>query len=89
MFAQVRKQSPDKARNFPAMAEKMGLPTVPAAWPTGMASLTQAYEACRRCDDDKVCADWLKHAPDSIDLPPGFCANAAELTRAAKKNPHQ
>ena len=63
MMAQAPKRKSDPARNFSAMAEKLGV-TVPAAWPSGMAQFAQAYEACRRCDADEVCADWLKRAPE-------------------------
>lgn len=88
MMAQSPKSKPDAARNFSAnfskMAEKLGV-TVPAAWPAGASLLTQAYEACRRCDADEVCADRLKRAPESIQLPPDFCPNAAELSRANKR----
>ena len=87
MMAQAPKSKADSARkasaNFSKMAEKMGV-TVPAAWPTGMAQFAQAYEACQRCDADEVCADWLKRAPDSIQLPPEFCPNADEFTRVKK-----
>lgn len=85
MMAQAPKPKPDAARNFSGMAKKLGLPTVPAAWPTGMAQLTQAYAACQRCAAEEACADWLKRAPDTIQLPPEFCPNAAEFTRANKK----
>lgn len=56
MLMQVRKRMSEAARNFLARGEKERVP-VPAAWPTGMAQLTQAYEACRRCKGDEVCAD--------------------------------
>lgn len=85
MIAQAPKPKPDSTRNFPVMAEKLGLPTVPAAWPSGMASLTQAYEACRRCEAEEVCTDWLARTADSIRMPPAFCPNASEFSRAAKK----
>ncbi len=49
MLAQVLKPKPDTAPKVSAMTEKLGLSTVPAAWPTGMAQLTQAYAACQRC----------------------------------------
>ena len=70
------------------MAEKLGV-TVRAAWPTGLSQVTQAYEACRRSEANEVCADWLKRAPDSIQLPPAFCPNAGEFTGAYKKKPRQ
>lgn len=89
MFAPAPPMKPDAAANFSGVARKMGLPTVPAAWPTGMASLRQAYEACRRCDSDEACADWLARAPNAIQMPPAFCPNAAELTRANTKRTRQ
>lgn len=83
MFVQARKPKPDVARKFAAMAEKVGA-TVPAAWPSGLSQLSQTYEVCRRCDADKLCADWLKKAPDSVQLPPEFCPNGAEFARLNK-----
>lgn len=80
MAAQAPKRMPDLAGNFSTMAEKLGLS--PAAWPSGVSLLAQAYEACRRCEAEEGCAEWLKAAPDSIQLPPDFCANAVEFTRA-------
>jgi len=73
----------DMARGFSAMAEKLEV-TVPAAWPTGLLQLTQTYDACRRCDAEEFCADWLKRTPDSVQLPPNFCPNAAEFGRMSK-----
>jgi Family of unknown function (DUF6455) len=87
MMVQVPKRKPDAAGNFLGMAEKLGLATVPAAWPSGMAQLTQAYAACQRCVAEEACADWLTRTPDSIQLPPEFCPNAAEFTRANRKKP--
>jgi len=52
----LKPDAPDAARGFSAMTEKVGAP-VPAAWPTGLSHLTQAYEACWRCDVDQTCAD--------------------------------
>ncbi len=88
MMTQTPKSKPDAARNFSAnfskMADKLGV-TVPAAWPTGVSQLTQAYEACRRCDADEICTDWLKDVPDPVQSPPEFCPNAAGLTRTHKR----
>jgi hypothetical protein len=56
MIAQLPKSNPDAAHNFSAMAEKTSV-TVPAAWPSGVSQLAQAYEAYRRCDTGRVCAD--------------------------------
>lgn len=83
MMAQAPKSKPEAARKFSAMAKKVGV-SVPAAWPAGSSLLVQAYEACRRCEVDEVCADWLKRTPDSIQLPPEFCPNAAEVGRMNK-----
>lgn len=79
MMAQTPKSKPEA---HPVMARKLS--TVPAAWPTGMSQLTQAYAACRRCDVDETCGDWLEHT-GSIRLPPEFCPNADELTGARKR----
>jgi hypothetical protein len=85
MRMQSREAKLDAAHNFSGMAKKLGLPTVPAAWPTGMAQLTQAYAACQRCAAEEACSDWLERAPDTIQLPPEFCPNAVEFTRANRK----
>jgi hypothetical protein len=84
MVAQTPKSKPDAGRKFSAMVGKLGV-TVPATWPVGASLLTQAYDACRRCDADEICTDWLKEAPDSIQLPPASCPNAAESIRAKKR----
>ena len=73
-------QSP--AGNIAVMSDRLGLPTVAAAWPTGVSQLALAVAACRRCDADEVCTDWLARAPARIATPPAFCPNAAMLTRA-------
>ena len=83
MMAHQAKKKQDAARNFAVMAEKLGV-TVPAAWPSGTSQLMQAYAACQRCVAEDTCADFLAHAPDSIQLPPEFCPNAAEFTRLNK-----
>ena len=70
------------ARNFAAISDRLDLPTVPAAWPTGVSQLALAIEACQRCDADEVCTDWLARAPQRIATPPAFCPNAATLARA-------
>lgn len=83
MMVQSPKTKPDApgaGGNFSAMADKLGV-TVPAAWPSGMAQLSDAYAACQRCVADKACADWLARMPDSIQLPPEFCPNHAEFAR--------
>lgn len=72
----------DHVRNMAAMIGRLGLSTVPAAWPTGVSHLAQAIDACQRCDTAVVCTDWLRRAPDSIELPPAFCPNAEALARA-------
>lgn len=70
------------ARNLAAMNDRLDLPNVPAAWPTGVSQLALAVAACERCDADDVCTDWLARAPAKIAAPPAFCPNAATLTRA-------
>ena len=84
MMVQAPKPKPDAARNvaanFSTMAEKSGA-TVPAAWPSGLSHVSQAYGACRRCEVEQACADWLERAPNPIQLPPGFCPNGAEFAR--------
>lgn len=80
----TRSSKPEAAHNFGVMAGKLGLSTVPAAWPTGLSQLAQVYEACRRCEAGEVCTDWLNRTSDSIQMPPEFCPNAAELTRMTR-----
>ena len=67
--------SPDHVPNMAAMTARVGISTVPAAWPHGVSQLAQAIEACQRCDTAVVCTDWLRRAPNSFDLPPAFCPN--------------
>ena len=69
------KVSPDHVSNMAAMTGRIGLSTVPAAWPRGVSHLAQAIEACQRCDTAVVCTDWLRRAPNTFDLPPAFCPN--------------
>jgi hypothetical protein len=87
MMAHQAKHKPDAARNlsanFDRMAGKLGV-TVPAAWPSGISPLMQAYAACQRCAAQEACTDFLAKAPDSIQLPPKFCPNEAEFTRLNK-----
>jgi hypothetical protein len=75
--ADLPKVSPDHVSNMAAMTARIGISTVPAAWPHGLSQLAQAIEACQRCDPAAVCTDWLRPAPNSFDLPPAFCPNEA------------
>jgi hypothetical protein len=75
-------EHPNTVRNMAKMSERLGLSTVPAAWPAGVSQLAQAIDACQRCDVDELCSDWLARAPQTVKLPPDFCPNAAEFTRA-------
>jgi hypothetical protein len=69
--------SPDHVSNMAAMTTRIGVSTVPAAWPQGVSQLARAIEACQRCDTAAVCTDWLTRAPASFDVPPVFCPNRA------------
>jgi hypothetical protein len=69
------KPSPDHVSNMAAMTVRIGVSTVPAAWPHGVSQLAQAIDACQRCDTATVCTDWLRRAPGAFDLPPAFCPN--------------
>ncbi len=53
------RQRPDTAGAMAAMAERLALATVPAAWPTGVSQLAQAVDACQRCEPGQVGMDWL------------------------------
>ena len=74
--------SPDHVSNMAAMTGRIGLSTVPAAWPRGVSHLAQAIEACQRCDTAVVCTDWLRRAPSAFDLPPEFFPNQATFKSA-------
>lgn len=79
--------SRDSVPNMAAMTGRLGLDTVPAAWPTGVSQLALAINACHHCDAFDVCNDWLARAPQVLATPPAFCPNAPEFKRAkqAKK----
>jgi len=57
---------PDTVSAMAAATQPAGLSTVPAAWPAGVSQLAIAIDACRRCDADDVCSDWLMRAPNLI-----------------------
>jgi hypothetical protein len=84
--AGLQKVDPDHVSNMAAMTARLGVATVPAAWPQGVSQLARAVAACQRCDSATVCADWLTRAPASFDVPPPFCPNEAtfKAARAAK-----
>lgn len=73
------------AANMAAMTDRLGLGTVPAAWPTGVSQLALTINACQHCDAFEVCTDWLARAPKSIAVPPAFCPNAPVFTEAKAK----
>ena len=73
--------SRDTVPNMAAMTGRLGLDTVPAAWPTGVSQLALAINTCQHCDAFDVCNDWLARAPKSIKAAPAFCPNAAEFSR--------
>ncbi len=62
MMAQVPKQKPEAVPNCAVRAEKLGLSTVPAAWPSGVSLLAQAYDDYRRREVDQVRAGRLMHS---------------------------
>ena len=78
------RSKPDAVRAFSAMTERLGIATVPAAWPSGVAGLAQAIAVCQRCTEDKACAEWLARAPQAIVVRPAFCPNADALAVARK-----
>lgn len=82
MLTPAPKTSPSHVPNMAAMTRRLGLATVPAAWPTGVSHLAQAVDACQRCDASEVCTDWLRRTPDQVVVPPAFCPNTAEFKRA-------
>ncbi len=84
MLTSAPKASPDHVPNMAAMTNRLGLDTVPAAWPTGVSQLALAINACQHCDAFEVCSDWLARAPKALRTPPAFCPNAPEFSRAKK-----
>ena len=76
--------SPDRVPNMAAMAGRLGLTTVPAAWPTGGSQLARAIDACQRCDAGEVCTDWLDRVPKVITSAPAFCPNGPRFEQAKK-----
>jgi uncharacterized protein DUF6455 len=74
----------ENGMNMAGMTERLGLSTVPAAWPTGVSQLAQAIDTCQRCDTAVVCTDWLARAPKAIELAPVFCPNAFTFTLAKR-----
>jgi uncharacterized protein DUF6455 len=77
--ADLPKVDPGHVTNMAAMTARLGVATVPAAWPQGVSQLARAVAACQRCDSATVCADWLARAPASLDVPPPFCPNEASF----------
>jgi len=72
----------DTVGNIAALSDRLGLSTVPAAWPIGVSQLALAIGACQSCETAEVCTDWLARAPHAIDAPPAFCPNAPTFERA-------
>lgn len=75
-------RAPSHAPNMAAMTSRLGLETVPAAWPTGVSHLALAINTCHHCGATDVCSDWLARAPNTITTPPPFCPNAQAFQRA-------
>jgi hypothetical protein len=69
----------DTVRGRAAMVGKLGLTTVPAAWPTGVSPLAQAVDACQRRDTREV--DWLARASNSIVLLSAFSPKGRAFAR--------
>jgi hypothetical protein len=78
----TQKTSNSPAGNIAILSDRLDLPPVAAAWPTGVSQLALAVAACQRCEADAVCTDWLARAPAKIATPPAFCPNAPALARA-------
>ncbi|MEJ2626894.1 MAG: hypothetical protein P8Z80_21095 [Pseudolabrys sp.] len=74
-MAQELKQKPDAARNLATMAKRLGV-TVPAAWPSGISPLMQAYAACQRCVAEEACTEFLARGPI-----PSNCRRSSAPTR--------
>ncbi len=52
-------QRPEATGDMAAMAGRLVLATVPAAWPTGVSQLAQAVDACQRYQPGEARTDWL------------------------------
>lgn len=76
---------PRGTANMAAMTDRLGLGTVPAAWPTGVSQLALTINACQHCDAFEVCTDWLARAPGVIAVPPAFCPNTQAFKEAKEK----
>jgi hypothetical protein len=73
------------AANLADMANRAGVQTVAAAWPSeGLGHLGLMVTACERCDATDVCRDWLARAPRTIQHVPPFCPNVGGLNAARK-----
>jgi len=72
--------------NLAEMADRVGIATVAAAWPTGLAHLGVMVRTCEGCDATAVCSDWLARAPARIDDAPPFCPNAGALHAARHRS---
>ena len=73
------------AANLADMANRAGVSTVAAAWPSeGLGHLGLMVTACERCDATELCRDWLARAPGAISTVPPFCPNAGALNAARK-----
>jgi hypothetical protein len=68
-MSRPQKTQSSPAGNLAAMSERLDLPTVAAAWPTGISQLALAVDTCQRCDAGEVCTDWLARAPKRIATP--------------------
>jgi hypothetical protein len=51
-------QRPDTVGAMRALAGRLALATVPAAWPAGVSQLAQAVDACQRSEPSQVSAGW-------------------------------
>jgi hypothetical protein len=57
-LAAPSEQCPDTAGAMAALAGRLALATVPAAWPAGVSQLAQAVDACQRSEPGQVSAGW-------------------------------
>jgi hypothetical protein len=62
MFNLTRKAVSDRSVNTATLSDRLGLNTVPAAWPTGVSQLAIAVDACQRRENSDVCGDLLARA---------------------------
>ena len=58
------------------MMEKLGIEPSSSVTPRSSLAYATAVHRCELCPYQKICRDWLDHAPLSIGSAPQFCPDA-------------